>query len=185
MTFKDSNEIILDDIIISDNKLNNAISEYIITLESHFINSHYPLCGYIYEYDYILKEMFTINKLRRIRSSVNYKLQLEHVKFIPFITAIQSKSHPCFVSYLWQLMGKKERYPYSNVGCEYLSAHIYDTSTKEIIVKPAIQDILEWLYIDVMASDEIYENDILVLDEYAKIFDITYRKDLYNFIERS
>ena len=88
------------------------------------------------------------------------------------VEAIKQLSHPLLVSYLWQLMGKKEMCIY--IGSDSFEDYIHNKETNEILIKPAIVSILDKLYID-------NPTNVVILDKYATIIGVEYNKILsYN-----
>jgi hypothetical protein len=164
-------------------KFKEALIKYKTVFYNHLHYDSYRFGKNMYNTEYITNQIKTIHSLHDIRKTVNYTIKLKDLDDIPVFTAIKKLAHPYFVEHLWKLMGKKEIYVY-NYSTKYNKMpHIYDLSTNTIMMKPAIKDLIEWIY-TIYKYDKCNADFLLyvsVLDEYAKIFEIEYEKREYEY----
>ena len=156
---------------------NDTLIEYIFDLNITYSGD------YIYSYENIQPHNTIINKLISIRASAGNLIKLEHLKCMPILDGISRLIHPYFISYIWKLIGKKDIIKYTFNNKYDNMPHIYNKDTTELNIKAAVKDMLEWMYIGLYhdclrgVSNNI---NIQILDEYSKIFNITYNKKQYN-----
>ncbi len=112
----------------------------------------------------------------------------ERIDDIPLLAAIRRMKCPQLVKFfkdLWysETLLLEEPYGYIDIP------NVYNKDTKILDVKKSIADIIQWNYINILAENisihtetESYQNMIDALDEYCKIFDVTYKKGTFDEI---
>ena len=131
-----------------------------------------------------------INEMKKLLAYSKITIHdVVYVETVPLIYAIENFMHPNIVQYLKDAYYNEECMKIMTWDKYVKMPHIYNKETGEVNTLNMVADVLKWMYF--YASYEILPNYIkntlskeiqfALLDEYAKIFGVTYVKKLIGY----
>ena len=147
------------------------------------------ICTNIYSEATIQTNQKIIDKIDTLLKKYEISIHSIEVWNLPMIIlSIYNLMHPMFIQYLKDSTNGEDTVEIPTFGIYRKLPNIYNSENNHVHIKNAINDMLSWMYTtiyhDVICtanSDYISKDQqFALLDEYAKIFNVTYEKITYD-----